>query len=700
MARKGRRGSAEHIRTMDPVQYQRMRARSSLTYMPRIPRSMSLPLAMVQALFVQGVLSPEDPDLAQAPDEKFSDVAAYGHIRVLLKSFKLRVKQAKVRAALGIMVAFILALRSIFGTRGAWVLWNAVFESVCTGVQVSFPDKRENIAALKVVADEDSVGWDQYYPDYSKALTQLLEISLDRRERDRMTMLAAIMPEDVNTRIVVRDMARLTFQHLPRRPGRGEPTVSMPTGSATYIDSPIAESLLRRNPHLMEPAERQASSSPTASWEAFGAPIGGESVYRAGPSTWAEDLAKLKEGPLKGLPFYPVADWERHAKRLVPIQQFGSIRETHSGDRHQHSGLDVGAPEGTPVHAMYAGTIVEIESAWKSGGGPGGNLVRVRTDSGANGGVLEHGYYHLSETTKGLKIGQEVVQGQKIGGVGDTGNSTGPHLHLSTNWLSRERIDHGDSTVEYSSSKQALDPEQVLEDGAIDTARSAGLSVVHRAPTLSQGAFVLQSIGAEHYATPVQGDFLSLFEGAIRAGSKAVQDAGRSLAQNFPDQARGLEQFSAGVNEFGRQVVTPVTEWIFDPNGAIRAAMSIAMGTAGVPADQVNAVLDALLVSMRAGLSNQDAPEVFIAKIRSDPRIANLTPAQQAAIVAQAGNAYSAARFGPVSQPIQPQPGTGDAELPHWGDGNGYGTDGWDPEIGDHYSDDDDDDDELFDDPE
>lgn len=84
-----------------------------------------------------------------------------------------------------------------------------------------------------------------------------------------------------------------------------------------------------------------------------------------------------------------------------------------------HRGVDYAAATGTPIRATGDGRVVH---AGRKGGY--GNTV-----------VLKHGqkyqtlYAHMSRFAKGLKVGDNVSQGQVIGYVGTTGLSTGPHLH-------------------------------------------------------------------------------------------------------------------------------------------------------------------------------------------------------------------------------------------------------------------------------
>ncbi|HRO66297.1 MAG TPA: peptidoglycan DD-metalloendopeptidase family protein [Pseudobdellovibrionaceae bacterium] len=85
-----------------------------------------------------------------------------------------------------------------------------------------------------------------------------------------------------------------------------------------------------------------------------------------------------------------------------------------------HIGVDYGAPIGTPVRAVGDGVVTL--ASWSGGGG---NVIKVRHNS-----TYETAYKHLSGYAKNVKKGARVQQGQVIGFVGNTGLSTGPHLHF------------------------------------------------------------------------------------------------------------------------------------------------------------------------------------------------------------------------------------------------------------------------------
>ncbi len=86
-----------------------------------------------------------------------------------------------------------------------------------------------------------------------------------------------------------------------------------------------------------------------------------------------------------------------------------------------HTGTDFGAPTGTPVYAYAAGTVKVAKNS-----GPMGNMVHID-----HGGGIESYYGHMHGFAKGMAAGVGVKKGQLIGYVGNTGRSTGPHLHFA-----------------------------------------------------------------------------------------------------------------------------------------------------------------------------------------------------------------------------------------------------------------------------
>ena len=98
---------------------------------------------------------------------------------------------------------------------------------------------------------------------------------------------------------------------------------------------------------------------------------------------------------------------------------FGMRKHPISGFNKIHKGVDFAAPTGTPI---YAGGNGVIEYIGNNGGY--GKYIRIRHNN-----EYKTAYAHLSKYNKNIYKGKRVSQGDIIGYVGSTGNSTGPHLH-------------------------------------------------------------------------------------------------------------------------------------------------------------------------------------------------------------------------------------------------------------------------------
>ena len=88
--------------------------------------------------------------------------------------------------------------------------------------------------------------------------------------------------------------------------------------------------------------------------------------------------------------------------------------------------VDIAMPEGTPIVAARGGMVVKIENEQSGrGNNPAGNFVRILHDDGTMGV-----YLHLMKGSVAVREGQRVETGTRIARSGNTGNSTGPHLHF------------------------------------------------------------------------------------------------------------------------------------------------------------------------------------------------------------------------------------------------------------------------------
>jgi murein DD-endopeptidase MepM/ murein hydrolase activator NlpD len=103
---------------------------------------------------------------------------------------------------------------------------------------------------------------------------------------------------------------------------------------------------------------------------------------------------------------------------------YGSVRILNGQPRRPHFGVDIAAPEGTPIYAPADGVVI------------------LKHDSMVLTGqtlMLEHGlglksiYVHLAQML--VNEGDEVQRGTLIGRVGKTGRATGPHLHWGVSWF-------------------------------------------------------------------------------------------------------------------------------------------------------------------------------------------------------------------------------------------------------------------------
>ncbi|ALC29238.1 M23 family metallopeptidase [Streptomyces bacillaris] len=114
------------------------------------------------------------------------------------------------------------------------------------------------------------------------------------------------------------------------------------------------------------------------------------------------------------------ASWKSPVKKYTLTASYGTGGARWAA---KHSGQDFAVPVGTPVSAVHTGTVVK---AGPNGAGDGpayGNAVVIKH---SNGKYSQ--YAHLSKVN--VKIGQKVKTGQKIALSGNTGNSSGPHLHF------------------------------------------------------------------------------------------------------------------------------------------------------------------------------------------------------------------------------------------------------------------------------
>ncbi|MEU5583341.1 M23 family metallopeptidase [Streptomyces huasconensis] len=136
----------------------------------------------------------------------------------------------------------------------------------------------------------------------------------------------------------------------------------------------------------------------------------------------AKAAQKVKAAAVKKVaPKAPkAAAWVHPVQRYTLSASFGLGGSMWS---HKHSGQDFAVSVGTPVHAVHGGTVVK---AGPNGAGDGpayGNAVVIKHSNGTYSQ-----YAHLSQVD--VRVGQNVGTGQRVALSGNTGNSSGPHLHF------------------------------------------------------------------------------------------------------------------------------------------------------------------------------------------------------------------------------------------------------------------------------
>jgi murein DD-endopeptidase MepM/ murein hydrolase activator NlpD len=107
------------------------------------------------------------------------------------------------------------------------------------------------------------------------------------------------------------------------------------------------------------------------------------------------------------------------------LSQGAEGQYSHFGPKNRYA-MDIAMPVGTPIIAARAGVVVKVENS-QSGRGtdPSGNFVRVLHNDGTMGV-----YLHLKQGSVSVREGQQVTVGSPLALSGNTGNSSGPHLHF------------------------------------------------------------------------------------------------------------------------------------------------------------------------------------------------------------------------------------------------------------------------------
>ncbi|MBX7481441.1 M23 family metallopeptidase [Qipengyuania qiaonensis] len=111
-------------------------------------------------------------------------------------------------------------------------------------------------------------------------------------------------------------------------------------------------------------------------------------------------------------------------KNIRPADLTDSYSDSREGGSRLHEAIDIMAPNGTSVLSTAPGVVEKLFQS-----DAGGKTIYIRSTDGRT----IYYYAHLDDYAKGLKEGQRVRRGQRIGTVGNTGNASNeaPHLHFA-----------------------------------------------------------------------------------------------------------------------------------------------------------------------------------------------------------------------------------------------------------------------------
>jgi len=129
--------------------------------------------------------------------------------------------------------------------------------------------------------------------------------------------------------------------------------------------------------------------------------------------TKLDSLQDFEKAMSSGQILNPILDASRISSK------FGNRKNPITFQTHFHNGIDIPAPTGTKLYAPY-----DSEVTFSGYNDTGGYQLILRS------GVVKFGYAHLKESPL-FKVGDSVKKGQLVGYVGNTGKSTGSHLHFT-----------------------------------------------------------------------------------------------------------------------------------------------------------------------------------------------------------------------------------------------------------------------------
>jgi murein DD-endopeptidase MepM/ murein hydrolase activator NlpD len=281
----------------------------------------------------------------------------------------------------------------------------------------AFQDASRRMAEVQAQVDAIQVDVDRYNNELrQQAVRRYVKPDVDDSS---VRLLTANNFDEAQTRKVLSDAvagnSRDLVENLRSAKGRVEVLRQQAADDKAEADARRAEQVDLFNRVL---AEREAQGRLQAEWERrVRALTNSQDEINAEAAGIDQAIAAQRAKSGGSAP----AAQSSNGRLIRPVN--GNPGDGYGGSRN-HPGVDILAPVGTPVWAALGGKVVQAVSGGGYNGGYG-NLVVIDHPNG-----LQTRYAHLS--TVRVSVGQAVSQGQVIGNVGMTGNTSGPHLHFET----------------------------------------------------------------------------------------------------------------------------------------------------------------------------------------------------------------------------------------------------------------------------
>lgn len=215
---------------------------------------------------------------------------------------------------------------------------------------------------------------------------------------------------------------------MTRRPPRhrAAPASARPRSSRPRSSRPSADRLTRQTVALALIGSAAASTAPAGA--AIAAPADSElsATLAGGIQTVAtQDFRtwSIERDPLAVVPA-PEVVWPLGSEADI-TELFGPRTAPTAGASTNHRGIDLAGPVGMPVHSALAGTVITAQAF--DGGGCG---VYAEVAHRYEGEDIVTKYCHLQSGSLAVTVGQQLAAGDVLGRMGNTGVSTGPHLHF------------------------------------------------------------------------------------------------------------------------------------------------------------------------------------------------------------------------------------------------------------------------------